>query len=81
MQTNKPTRSPGAGRKPSPDPIDRKKPFYLRRSQAAKFTQEQVRRAVEIYDQNTPDGPDPSDEARDYNDMLEWAEQPTPYDP
>lgn len=28
-----------------------------------------------------PDGPDPSDEARDYNDAAEWADQPTPYDP
>lgn len=26
-------------------------------------------------------GPDPCDDAREYNDAVQWAEQPTPYDP
>jgi uncharacterized protein (UPF0335 family) len=114
-------RRPGAGRKPTADPINRNKSFYLKTSQST-MTQQEVRAAldrVELLEDaaqrvatewerqkglfqelkkdgwmdlairqmtgyipaNEPDGPDPCDEAREYNDAMEWAEQPTPYDP
>ncbi len=39
---------------------------------------EKIDEALKPYE---PDGPDPTDLARDYNDAVQDAEQPTPYDP
>jgi hypothetical protein len=39
-------RRPGAGRKPTDDPINRKKSFYLRKSQSI-MTQQEVRAALD----------------------------------
>lgn len=52
---------------------------YRDKQTAVGYSIRELKRVIDAMTE--PDGPDPADEARDYQNYHDWADQPTPYDP